>query len=541
MEFNKSLEIDLDKSIYELRQMAMDNGVDIEELLRKAYLISITLKQKDIEKWINNEQNGYKDVDNIPEYRFLQGDLKVYNFGKWTPMKFSKKEQAEILSNIPVAESIAEIVETYKNSIDGIVTYSITDVLTQSLNKNGSFASEYKYFVSTGQLRKVFSSIQNKILQWTIELEESGYMNENDFKDNIERKSGNDKESGILSKVNIFLSYCWNDSSEADKIYNYFKSSKNVELHRDTINIKKWGSIKEYMKSIRDMDYTIILISDAYLKSANCMYEILEVMQDRNYEGKIFPAVICSEIYRPITRAKYVKHWQDEFRALENTLKGIEMQNLGDLNEDLKRIQDISSNIAKFLDMVSDMNNPNIEDVCLSIEEKLNQKDFFGNSQIKDEKDLFSTLEIPKTKYISEPTDLEKNQFIRDSFKHIIKLLSQLCQQYQEQNAWIQVQIEQVDARTVVYQFYKNGQLVRGLKLFLGNMFNGGRENIGLSDNTMSFGGGNSWNGMYDAKFIDGELKLYATMSYVNGQKTMEVEEVVRDIWEHYIQIYLER
>ena len=31
--------------------------------------------------------------------------------------------------------------------------------------------------------------------------------------------------------------------------------------------------------------------------------------------------------------------------------------------------------------------------------------------------------------------------------------------------------------------------------------------------------GGNSWNGMYDAKFIDGELKLYATMSLINEQK----------------------
>ena len=72
-------------------------------------------------------------------------------------------------------------------------------------------------------------------------------------------------------------------------------------------------------------------------------------------------------------------------------------------------------------------------------------------------------------------------------------------------------------------------------------MFGGGRENIGLSDNTMSFGDGNSWNGMYDAKVIDGELKLYATMSLMNSQRAMTVEEVVADIWEHYIQIYLER
>lgn len=343
-------------------------------------------------------------------------------------------------------------------------------------------------------------------------------------------------------KVNIFLSYCWNDTSEADRIYDYFKRNLNIELHRDTIDIGKWGSIKEYMQSISNMDYTILLISDSYLKSANCMYEVLEVMRDRNYGDKIFPAVIYSGIYSPVIRAKYVKHSQDEFNELEGTLKEINVQNLGKLNEDLKRRQDISSNIAEFLDAVSDMNNPNIEDVSKVIEEKLNQKGYLGNKsgQISDTDDLFATLGIPKMKYYSEPTDLEINKFVRDSFNRIVKLLSKLCQQYQTQNAWVQVQIEHVDTRTVIYQFYRNGQLTRVLKLFLSNMFGIGRENIGLSDNTMSFSSGNSWNGMYDAKFIDGELKLYATMSLMNSQKVMTVEEVVADIWQHYIQIYLQ-
>ena len=528
----------MEQSVYELQQMALDKNADIEELLRKAYLIAVSTNQKDIEKWILNEQNGYQSVDDLPEYRFLRGELKAYNFGRWIPTQFSKQEQAEAFSKLPFTESVSGIVEAYQNSSNGIASYSITDALTQALNKNGSFVTVYNYFVSTGQLKQVISSIQNKILYWTIELEKN---NQAMKKEAEETKSV--KERRVLMKANIFLSYRWDDSNEANKIHDYFKNSQNIELHRDTIDIKKWGSIKEYMQSIGNMDYTILLISDSYLKSANCMYEVLEVMRDRNYRDKIFPAVIYSGIYSPVTRAKYVKHWQDEFKELENTLKEINVQNLGKLNEDLKRRQDISSNIAEFLDVVSDMNNPNIEDVCIAIEEKLSQKGFLGNknSQINDANDIFASLGISKTKYHSEPTDLEVNQFVKDSFNQIVELLSQLCQRYQTKNAWMQVQIEQVDTRTVIYQFYKNGQLARGLKLFLSSMFGGGIENIGLSDNIMSFGSGNSWNGMYDAKFIDGELKLYATMSLMNSQKAMTVKEVVADIWEHYIQMYLER
>ena len=174
------------------------------------------------------------------------------------------------------------------------------------------------------------------------------------------------------------------------------------------------------------------------------------------------------------------------------------------------------------------------------IEEKLAQKGFFGSNWSRDESDLFATLGIQKTKQSCKPTDLEINQFIRDSFGQIVNLFSQLCNQYQEQNTWMQVQIEKVDTKTVIYQFYRNGKLVRGLRLFLSNMF-GGRENIGLSDNIMSIGSGSPWNAMYEAKYMDGELTLYATMSLMNNQKAMRVEDVVADIWKHYIQIYLER
>lgn len=47
-----------------------------------------------------------------------------------------------------------------------------------------------------------------------------------------------------MKRTNIFLSCCWNDSNEADKIYNYFKSSQNIELHRDTIDIGRWENMK---------------------------------------------------------------------------------------------------------------------------------------------------------------------------------------------------------------------------------------------------------------------------------------------------------
>lgn len=342
------------------------------------------------------------------------------------------------------------------------------------------------------------------------------------------------------NNVNVFLSYCWSDDHIANSIYDYFKNHKDIELHRDKIDIGTWESIKEYMQSISNMDYTIILISDAYLKSVNCMYEALEVMRDRNYKDKIFPAIIFKEIYNPLVRAEYVKYWENQFKELQETLLGISIQNLGKLAQNLKKIQDISSNISEFLDTVSDLNNPEIADVSSIIEEKLKSIGLLEPKEDIVENDLFLSLGIKKNNINSSPTDLQINQFMKGSFNKIVKLITQLGEQYQKENPTIQLDIDQVDSKTVIFQFYKNENLMKELKLFLSKI-GGTQENIGVSDNIMSFGNGNSWNGMYNPKFVDGELKLYATMSYTNSKETMTIEEVVGDIWKNYIQIYLER
>lgn len=174
-------------------------------------------------------------------------------------------------------------------------------------------------------------------------------------------------------KVEMFLSYCWQDDKIAADIFAYLNNVTNIHIHRDTIDIKKWDSIRAYMNNIENMDYIILLISDAYLRSRNCMYEVLEVMRDRKYKNKIFPVVVSKEIYNPTVVANYVKYWQDQQQQLEDTLSSLRIQNLGNLNQDLKIIQDIAANTADFLYLVSDMNNPEIAEINVEITKKLEE------------------------------------------------------------------------------------------------------------------------------------------------------------------------
>lgn len=345
-------------------------------------------------------------------------------------------------------------------------------------------------------------------------------------------------------KAQIFLSYCWADDAIADDIYSNLSTYQEINIHRDKLNIKHWASIKEYMQSISDMDYTILLISDAYLKSSNCMYEVLEVMRDRKYKDKIFPAVICTDIYNPVQRVGYVKYWQEKYKELKTAVNGVDTQNMGTLSEDLKRYQNIAANIVEFINTVADMNNPQIPKVADAIREKLIENKFIQEAEgscLKNEtqetKDLFQQLGIRKGSQKESFTDLEIDTFMMQSFRQILDLFEQLCRQYARENPIYTFNAEIMDSRNKIYQFYKNGMYKTGLKISLENQF--GTLQIGISTNQLNFTSGHSWNGLYSYTIVNGELKLKATMNLWGDNGAMDVSGVVRDIWEHYMVMHL--
>lgn len=349
-----------------------------------------------------------------------------------------------------------------------------------------------------------------------------------------------------MKMVNMFVSYCQKDYVYADNIDLYFKE-KNIVIHRDIRDISAWKSIREYMQTIRNMDYAILIVTDDYLKSFNCMYEVLEVMKEKNYEHKIFPVVVGTSVYSTSGRIPYIKYWEDKYKELQNQITQIDIVNAGNLIDDLKRTQNICLSMSDFLSTVADMNNPSISDINVAIENKLRQQRLLDNEKpvidniMKENRDLFSSLNIQKVNVNSATTDIEINRFMTNSFENINKLLKELCNQVDEENTNIQIQIEQIDIKTFIYEFYKNGNQVRALKLYLGNCLGSRHNTIGLSCENYSFGSNNSFNAIISAKVESAELALYFSIGTSFSQECKSIKEVVREIWTDYIQIYLSR
>jgi internalin A len=167
----------------------------------------------------------------------------------------------------------------------------------------------------------------------------------------------------------VFISYAW-DKGESEEIANildrYFQS-QGITPIRDTRNLKLGDSAKEFMQWMGKGKCIIAVISDRYLKSRNCMYELIQINENaRNNEAfrdRVFPVVLSTaKIYQPRDRIQYVRHWQDERKALEAEIRELDsLDNLPELQKDLDFYAQARTAIDTLAKTLSDMKTTNLD------------------------------------------------------------------------------------------------------------------------------------------------------------------------------------
>jgi len=115
----------------------------------------------------------------------------------------------------------------------------------------------------------------------------------------------------MKKQAEIFLSYSWKNTDVADQIDQDLRKV-GFTLTRDVRDLAAYSNIKPFMKKVRQHDYALLLVSDAFLKSTKCMYEVLELMKEEQFEKRILHIVFPDvKIYDPKDKADYIKYWED--------------------------------------------------------------------------------------------------------------------------------------------------------------------------------------------------------------------------------------
>ena len=171
----------------------------------------------------------------------------------------------------------------------------------------------------------------------------------------------------------IFLSYCQKESDIADIIDSSLseKIRSKATISRDIRDVEYHESFRRFMRSIHKHDFVVMLLSDHYLKSRNCLYEVMEALKDSRYSSKILFIVLedadkkylkhpsdeelAAKIFSQEGKAQYTLYWKAREKELQS-----QIDDIGDPTYALSQIKEmgivkrILLDLPEFFDFVSD-------------------------------------------------------------------------------------------------------------------------------------------------------------------------------------------
>ncbi|MGQ1786008.1 toll/interleukin-1 receptor domain-containing protein [Saccharicrinis sp. GN24d3] len=162
-----------------------------------------------------------------------------------------------------------------------------------------------------------------------------------------------------VTKPKIYISYAWNAESEtvAENIEKEFEG-RGLHVIRDKKDLKYKGRISEFMKDIGSGQYVIVVVSNKYLRSENCMYELIQIFKNQHLYERIFPIVLDGvKIARATDRLDLMKHWENEVENLDRKTR--ELKSLGNIQgvaDDLNLYAEIRNNIGQLTHILKDIN-----------------------------------------------------------------------------------------------------------------------------------------------------------------------------------------
>ncbi len=157
----------------------------------------------------------------------------------------------------------------------------------------------------------------------------------------------------------VFVSYAWGGESEqtVNELENAF-SERGIYVVRDKKDLKYKGSIKEFERRIGKGQCIILVVSDKYLRSEHCMYELVEIEENRDFRQRVFPIVIADAgIYTAGDRINYIRYWDKKIKQLNKKIKTVDViMDLDEVTYDLKKFARIRSKFDTLSSLLSDMN-----------------------------------------------------------------------------------------------------------------------------------------------------------------------------------------
>lgn len=271
--------------------------------------------------------------------KYYNIDYDMHNKMNWTSVSLPSDDEALI-------DYCFQILDTIRNNPQKLYSWAI---MYQS---DGNMPERYRKF-----MRKTIEPFVTALRSY-LEVELLDSENE-DIVENDDKKQ-------------VFLSYCQRDTPIADLIDSSLCESikEFAKISRDIRDVEFGESFKIFMDSIGKHDFVIVIISDGYLKSRNCMYEMKEITRNQKLDDKLLFVILSQEdkqyycddsvavaanVYESSTMTNCTTYWQGKQSELEKEIECINNVILSiEQAKELKIIQQILMDLPDFLAYLKD-------------------------------------------------------------------------------------------------------------------------------------------------------------------------------------------
>ncbi len=323
-------------------------------------------------------------------------------------------------------------------------------------------------------------------------------------------------EGNMNNNPTVFISYSWDNEKHQQWVMEFCATLRKygIDAKLDVFETQNGTIDLNHMmvKNIRDNDYTIIIMTEKYAAKAD------ELKGGVGQETRLLYNYILDNTHKiiPVMRGNGSK-------CRPFYLKGLKYINFSDDN--------ISNSFEDLLHIILGVNKYEVPE--LGEIPKLQPKKI-STFDIDTESNKFSidAALIPNFNKIIEPTDFDKNKFIKESYIEIKTKLSQVLKLTEEKNYGFNYELDEVTSNKCLISVYLNGQSKYAVKMWIGSGVAGREQSICLSYGTYISDSDNSMNEIVRCEIDkNNELFLGMTMSYNNRNEYMTANDVFINIW----------
>lgn len=166
----------------EIQDAAIDSKTELAVLLRKCKVLAARLGNPEFKNWVENELSGYKDIDELPEYRILSVNSKGHFSGPFQsglrnadiPLMCIKDDFHQHLTHSYLAQGVASMENLVRDASGGALQEpwnpDLVALVGQGIYQGMNCMQAWKVIPVSG-IVSALDAVRNRILNFVLEIE----------------------------------------------------------------------------------------------------------------------------------------------------------------------------------------------------------------------------------------------------------------------------------------------------------------------------------------------------------------------------------